>query len=70
VLPLEQSSSQKFQIIEEESKKNGSFPIKYLDVFLSLKRIKREPSSTGENEKENLRLEKKIVVLRRSTKAY
>ena len=37
---------------------------------MSLKRIKREPSSTGENEKENLRLEKKIVVLRRSTKAY
>lgn len=28
------------------------------------------PSSTGENEKENLRLEKKIVVLRRSTNAY
>lgn len=36
---------------------------------MSFKRIKREPSSTGEKKKENLILEKQIIVLRRLTKA-
>ncbi|EEF45745.1 conserved hypothetical protein [Ricinus communis] len=71
----------KLQIFLERSKKlivmakrgieNGSFPIKYLDVPSFPKRIKREHClPLLENEKENLRLEKQIVVLRRSTKAW
>lgn len=54
--------------------KNWTFPIikKVPGCFLVPQENKERalPSSTGENEKENLRLEKKMIFLRGSTKAF